>query len=596
MRNGARNHSQTNGHTRTLVFLSVVASYAHTNLAAWILRAGVEHVDLPRVSRGLPRAPLRWRWHEVEVSRNDSLPVVLMRLTRFQPAVLAATFYLFNRSFLLALISRFKVLAPQCRVVAGGPEFLGDNRAFMLQFPFIDAVIRGEGEMAFAAWLAGIRRPAAWVTIPGFCGVVNGRYVDNGMAEMMTRLDDIPSPYPAHLKTFHKPFILLETSRGCANQCAFCTSAGIPVRYFSPDRVRRDLRLITAGGVPEVRLVDRTFNDRPIRYLPLLRMFRDDFKSLRFHLEIDPARITPAMLNELAAAEPHRFHIEAGVQTLNPKVLRSLRRQGTVGRVRKGIVQLCRLRNLDVHLDLIAGLPGATLADVLHDLQTLIPLNPSEIQLEILKLLPGTRLDLAARECSPLRQSASPRRVAKASLERSRWRIVAAPEPPYEVLQTSTMSAEDMDAARKLSNLVDWFYNVPELRPVILLAVRLWPHFWEGLIQSGERYLDISHAPSLENRFRWLDAVFRGKKDIGLIHTLHYAWLKHGFSAQHGICPTHAWKEPLPTDAVLVEGDAVESGARRFMAQLEYPTLFIYGHDRCAAAIYRLPSHVVTTI
>ena len=218
MRSGARNRSQTRNHTRTLVFLSVVASYAHTNLAAWILRAGVERAGLPRVARGLPRATRKWRWHEVAVSRNDSLPVVLMRLARLQPAVLAATFYLFNRSFLLALISRFKVLAPRCRVVAGGPEFLGDNREFMLQFPFIDAVIRGEGEIALAAWLAGIRRPAAWATIPGFCGVVNGRYVDNGMAEMVTRLDDIPSPYSAHLKTFQKPFVLLETSRGCANQ------------------------------------------------------------------------------------------------------------------------------------------------------------------------------------------------------------------------------------------------------------------------------------------------------------------------------------------------------------------------------------------
>ena len=86
MRNGARNHSQTSDHTRTLVFLSVVASYAYTNLAAWILRASAEHVGLPRVSR-------KWRWHEVEASRNDSLPVALIRLVRFQPAVLAATFH-----------------------------------------------------------------------------------------------------------------------------------------------------------------------------------------------------------------------------------------------------------------------------------------------------------------------------------------------------------------------------------------------------------------------------------------------------------------------------------------------------------------------
>lgn len=543
----------------SLVFLSVTASYSHTNLAAWILRAYAERSGAPRVVRD-------WRWHEVEMSQNDSLHAALIRLVRLRPAVLATTVYLFNRAFLLALLSRFKALCPRCRIVAGGPEFLGDNREFFRQFPFVDAVIRGEGEKAFGQWLQLMGQPEQQADIPGFCGLVAGRYVDNGMAEGVERLDDIPSPYPKHMEGFCKPFVLLETSRGCANRCAFCTSAGVPVRTVSTPRIRRDLRLISAHGVPEVRLVDRTFNDRPARCLALIRMFRDKFKGLRFHLEIDPARMTPAILAELTAVAPGRFHLEVGVQSLNPAVLRALRRQGTAGRLLKGTAQLCALRNLEVHVDLIAGLPGATLGDVLHDLKILIPLNPGEIQVEVLKLLPGTRL----------------------ARERDRWQMVAAPQPPYEVLQTSTMSAEEMDAARKLSNLVDWFFNVAELRQVILLATRSMPRFWEDLVMTCERIQQSPFAPSLENRFRRLDGVFQGKS-IALIHALHYAWLKYGFSAQHGICPTRVWKEPIPGNAVLMEGSAGEKGARRFLAQLGHATLFVYGRDRCAAAIYRLP-------
>ena len=554
-----RNLSPGNKLNRTLVFLSVVASYSHTNLAAWILRVYAERAGAPRVLRG-------WRWHDVEMTQNDSLHAALIRLVRLQPAVLATTFYLFNRAFLLSFLSRFKALCPQCRIVAGGPEFLGDNREFFLQFPFVDAVIRGEGEIAFTDWLSRLARPESWSAVPGFCGMVDGRYVDNGRGEITTRLDDIPSPYVARLEDFRKPFILLEASRGCANRCAFCTSAGVPVRTFSTDRIRRDLRLISEHGVPEVHLVDRTFNDRPVRCLPLIRMFRDEFKGLRFHLEIDPARLTPVILHELAAAAPGRFHLEVGVQSLNPSVLRALRRQGTAGRLLKGTVQLCALRNLEVHVDLIAGLPGAPLKDVFHDLKILIPLNPGEIQIEVLKLLPGTRL----------------------AGERDRWQMIAAPHPSYEVLQTSTMSAEEMDAARKLSNLVDWFFNVAELRQVILLATRVMPRFWEDLVMTCERIHESPFAPSLENRFRWLAGIFQGK-DIALSHALHYAWLKHGFSAQHGICPTRVWKEPVPGNAVLIEGSPGEKGARRFLAQLDQPTLFVYGRDRRAAAIYRLP-------
>ncbi len=539
------------GTHRNLVFLSVLASYSHTNLAAWVLRAYAEHAG--------------FSWHEVEVTRNDSLNAALLRLVRLQPTVLAATFYLFNRDFLLSLLCRFKALCPQCRIVVGGPEFLGDNRSFSGRHSFIDAVIRGEGEVAFAEWLKHFDQPQAWAGIAGFCGMLDGGYVDNGMAAAVRSLDDIPSPYPARPAPFHKPFILLETSRGCANRCSFCTSAGVPVRTASLERTRQDLQLIASQDVPEVRLADRTFNDRPSRCIPLIRLFRDEFPSLRFHLEIDPARITPAILRELAAAGPGRFHIEAGVQSFNPKVLCALHRQGSADRLWAGVDRLCHLRNLDVHVDLIAGLPGATLADLFHDFRKLVALNPGAIQIEILKLLPGTRLDL----------------------ERSRWGIVASPEPPYEALQTAAMRAEEMETARILSNIADWFYNVAELRAVILSADRILPRLWEELVDIFALNSVTPFAPSLENRFRLLNDYFRGKP-TALTHALHYAWMKNGFSAQHGICSASVWKGPVPANAVLLEGNAAAFSARCFLAAMEHPTLFVFGRERRAVAIYRL--------
>lgn len=540
---------------RSLVFLSVTASYSHTNLAAWTLRAGAEAAG--------------WQWHEVEVTQNESLPVTLNRVARLHPTVLAASFYLFNRAFLLAFLCRFKKLFPDCRVLGGGPEFLGDNRVFLKRYPEVDAVIRGEGEKAFGQWLRSMDQPEQQAGIPGFCGLVGGRYIDNGRAEVFENLDDIPSPYPRHIEGFRKPFVLLETSRGCSNRCAFCTSGvGERVRWFSLERVRRDVQSIRAQGVPEVRLVDRTFNARPARCLALLRFFRDECKPLRFHLEIDPARLTPDFVAELAKAEPGRFHLEVGLQSLNPAVIRAIGRQGTVRRALAGLVRLVAHRQLAIHVDLIAGLPGGTLADLLEELRALVLLAPAEIQLELLKLLPGTRL----------------------AAEQDRRQIVAAPEPPYEVLRTATMTAADLETARGVSNWVDWFYNVPELQALIVAATRRIPGFWKELILFGGNTAFGVAAPSLENRFRLLDDFFRDR-DAGLRHALHYAWLKHGFSAQHGICPALPWKGPVPESAVLVEGAAVGRPARVFQADLERSYLFAYARERPAAAVYRLEAN-----
>ncbi len=540
---------------RTVLFLSVSASYAHSNLAAWLLRAGAERAG--------------WRWREVEATPHDVLAVVLDRAAGPAPDVLAATFTLFNRAFLLAFIARFKRLNPACRVIGGGPEFLGDNRAFLQRHPEVEAVVRGEGERAFARWLECFDRPAEQAAIPGLCTRRRGRYRDNGMAEAVPLLDDIPSPYPAHLPGFRKPFVLLETSRGCANRCAFCVSGtGGPVREASLERVWRDAALIRAHGVPEVRLVDRTFNTRPSRAAALVRGFRDEFAPLRVHLEIDPARITPGLLAELAGAGPGRFHLEVGIQSLDPAVLRAVGRQGSAHRALNGLARLLALRNVDTHVDLIAGLPGGTLDGLLNDLAVLARMGPGDIQLELLKLLPGTRL----------------------AAEAGRLGLVAAPDPPYEILRTPAMTPGDLETARALSRLVDGFYNAPPLRAVTRAASRDLPEFWALLVCRGRSLTLAPEAPGLESRFRLLDGLAAAEQRPALRHAIHYAWLRHGLSAQHGLCRAVPWKGPLPPDAVLVEGDPRARRARAFRADLEAPYVFVYGAARAAAAVYRLPS------
>jgi len=536
----------------SIVFLAANASYSHTNLAGRYLRGYAERAG--------------WTWHEVEIIQNDSLALALQRVLCLKPDVLAVSFYLFNSKFLLSYLSRFKSLMPRCLVIGGGPEFLGDNISFLERHPEINAVIRGAGEQAFHAWLECCREPEKWRNIKGLCALRDGNYIDNGRAAILRNLDEIPSPY-GRMTEFKKPFLLLETSRGCSNKCAFCTSAGEHVRYFSLERVRCDLSLISAAGVKEVRIADRTFNENLPRCMALIKIMRDEFKNIRFHLEIDPARLSDEMIRELALAEPGRFHLEVGIQTAHTETLRGIGRLGSVERALSFLDQLCRLRNLAIHVDLIAGLPGAGLADLYADLRAIVLLQPDEIQLELLKVLPGTQL----RE------------------DMEKFGIIAAGEPPYEILQTATMSHGDLVAAQRLSNLVDWFYNPPELQQSLIAVVKLVPAFFERFADFGGKLTGAVQAPALENRFKMLEQFCRLNAPA-LIPRLGYAWLKCGLSAQHGICRTTQWKKPLPNEAVLVEGDDHAPPRRIYLAELERPYLFVYGQypRRQASAVYVL--------
>jgi radical SAM superfamily enzyme YgiQ (UPF0313 family) len=541
-----------------VVFLAVNCSYSHTSLAAWSLRAMVDESV--------------WDWQTLEVTVKDSPAKILSEILDAKPDVVAATLYLFNHDFVAALLASLRVALPDCRIVVGGPECLGPNDRLAGRSGFADVAVRGEGELALPALLECWRTGYSWVHIPGLCGVdATGAYCDLGTAPGVEDFDAIPAFYPRELKGFKKPFIQLETSRGCGNGCLFCTSRHTTRRIHSQDRVRADLQAIAAAGVRDVRIVDRTFNEDRMRALMLTRLFRDEFPMLRFHLEIEPARFNQELADEFAKAGSGRFHLEAGIQSLNPEVCATIERGATVNRTLAGLKRLCHLQDIEVHVDLIAGLPGSKLSDMVADLEAVMLFRPAEIQLERLKLLPGTPL----------------------AGDPAHWGLISNPAPPYQVTQTSTLSPEELGQSDRLSKLIDWYYNAKPLHLILADAVEIDPSFLVRFEEWSRGRMEFNIRPSLEARFQSLHAFLLTCDGTlaAVAERLCYRWFRLGFSARNGLCPAVLWKNEVPAEAVLVEGDAGARVSRKWLVELHPPHLFCYGTGACGersvVAVYR---------
>ena len=427
-----------------ILWIDLNSSYAHSSLALPALHAQI--MTDPSIE-----------WEIVSATINENTGMIVDEIYRHRPDILAATTWLFNHEQLMHVASRVKALLPEACLVLGGPEFLGDNEEFLRKNPFVDCVFRGEGEEVFPQWLTCWNHPEQWHTVPGLCYLTpNKEYKDNGIARVLNFAGLVP-PEQSRFFNWSKPFVQLETTRGCFNTCAFCVSGGEkPVRTLSIESIRERLQLIHAHGIKNVRVLDRTFNYNPRRAKELLRLFLEFHPDIRFHLEIHPALLSEELKEELSLLPKGLLHLEAGIQSLREPVLEKSRRMGKLSDALDGLKFLCALPNMETHADLIAGLPLYHLHEIFEDVRTLAGYAAGEIQLESLKLLPGTEMRRRAEELG----------------------IKYSPLPPYEVLQTHEISVSELQTARQLSRLLDGFYNTPA-----------WQALTRELILNDEQFL-----------------------------------------------------------------------------------------------------------
>lgn len=496
-----------------ILWLDLNSSYAHSSLALPALHAQI--ADDARIE-----------WDIVSATINENPGMIVDEIHRRRPDILAATTWLFNHEQLLHIISRVNALLPQCCIALGGPEFLGDNEFFLRSNPYVSCVFRGEGEEVFPQWLACHNNQEKWHNIPGLCYLdTNLYYHDNGIARVLNFSSLVP-PEKSLFFNWSKPFVQLETTRGCFNTCAFCVSGGEkPVRTLSIEAIRERLQIIHRHGIKNVRVLDRTFNYNPRHAKQLLELFLEFHPDIRFHLEIHPALLTDELKQELKVLPQGLLHLEAGIQSLREPVLERSRRMGRLSDALAGLKFLCSLPNMETHADLIAGLPLYRLEEIFEDIRVLADYGAGEIQLESLKLLPGTEMRRRAEELG----------------------ICYSPLPPYEVLQTREITVGQLQTARQLSRLLDGFYNAPAWQGItrrLILAHEEFLHkFLEHLIQIGL----IDQPMSLEKRGLILYEFCKRHYPAYQLDA-SIAWIEAGMSLKKAPAESVKTKRQLPPE------------------------------------------------
>jgi radical SAM superfamily enzyme YgiQ (UPF0313 family) len=360
----------------------------------------------------------------------DITPLQLAaQIAERRPRIVGFSVYLWNVRLVEATARILRAVAPDMRLAVGGPELTADYPNAAL----FDTVILGEGEAAFRAFCENIllevvtdippdnaptlSPPSAPLTphAPPDVPVTVG-----APSSLLPTTSSLLLPY--HLYTdddLARRTVYVETSRGCPYACAYCTSAQTGLRLIPLDRLLPAFDTLWRRGLRRFKFLDRSFNAPAAHACAVLDFFLSRATpDTRLHFEINPDHLDAAVAARIADFPAGTLHLEAGVQTLNPRVAAAVGRSPDTPRTLANLRFLTRETGAAVHADLIFGLPGEDEASFADGFNTLVAeCAPPEVQVNLLKGLPGTRL---AREAAA-------------------HGLLFNPEPPYELLRSDGM-------------------------------------------------------------------------------------------------------------------------------------------------------------
>ncbi|MGE4583498.1 MAG: radical SAM protein [Sphaerochaeta sp.] len=347
------------------------------------------------------------------------------------PSCIGLSVYLWNRAWMDRFAREMKEQDPSLVIFAGGPEATANPTSFA--WDVYDFLILGEGEVstvqAIEQLLAG--------TPPEGLGIVKRDDLPTySPAPDLARLDSVLLSSIADAYVTEGSSVLWEMTRGCPFHCSFCfeSRGQRSVRHVPLARLEAELDYLILRKVSEVYILDPTFNMDKQRTLRLLSLLGGKAQHIHFVFEVRAELLDAQLADAFAKLD---CSLQIGLQSSDAEVLAQANRRFDAKQFARNI-ELLNERGLPFGLDLIIGLPLDSLDRFKRSLDYAMLLKPSNLDIFILSLLPGT---LVADQASS-------------------FGLVAQEQAPYSLLNSPTFPSQDLATALRLKKACDLFFTV----------------------------------------------------------------------------------------------------------------------------------------
>lgn len=372
--------------------------------------------------------------------------------------------------------------------IAGGPEITA-HPSFYKGF---DYTVSGEGEISVPLLIKKI---------------IQLQKSDKIIISKSPELECMTSPYlDGMIDPSEYGGVLWELARGCPFKCAYCyeSKGEKTVRLFPMEKIKAELDLFAKKKVPQVFVLDPTYNVNKKRAIELLRLIASKTPDTFYYFEARAEFIDRELAREFTRIP---CALQIGLQSANEETLKLVNRPFDKKKFIRGLTVLNE-EGVTFGLDLIYGLPGESFESFREGIDFAVSMLPNNLEIFCLSVLPGTELaDIADALCLDYKK-----------------------EPPYHVVKTKLFSCEDMEKARKIAASCSYFYNSGRAvswfnavcRVLKMKASKIFEIFYQKNTMLCENVCncECNHADIEKVQLHFLKEIFNERGMMKYIHVV----------------------------------------------------------------------------
>ncbi len=344
--------------------------------------------------------------HEVKVIDNArarmKVESLAERVKKEKPDVIGISALTPTFGQAIKIAKAVKGKSPDAKLVFGNYHATFEYELLLKKYPFVDAVVLGEGERTFSELLKNISKQAKLKEVRGIAFQQEGKVVTTPPAPFIEDLDKLPFPDRSLLEQEYRSeivgilgssgkFTTLLSSRGCPFACKYCACAAFSsrkARFRSPENVAAEMELLYGEGYDEVGFVDDNLLMNRKRVEKICELLRAKKVRMRLWAEGRADQASEELLRQFSRAgcKTLYFGIESGSQ----KVLDYYGKGITPEISRRAVSNAKKAGIENIIGSFIVGAPIETREDVKTTFDFALGLRGMDFpQMNILNLSPG---------------------------------------------------------------------------------------------------------------------------------------------------------------------------------------------------------------